>query len=267
MEEKSLRERIYDMVEEGDGTRKRDFYDCFMIIVILISLIPLMDHRSSLLLTALDHITVAIFIVDYILRWITADYKFRNRSFASFLFYPFTPMAIVDLISILPSLILISKTFKAFRIIRLLKAFRAFRAFRLFRYSTSVRLIMNVMGSSRSSLVAVGSLVCGYILLCSLIIFNVEPEMFDSFYDAIYWATVSLTTIGYGDLVPTTFLGKLMTILSAFFGVAVIALPAGIMSAEFMNELQKQEEAKKEEKLQVDDPEEPKENGGKHENL
>ena len=71
MEEKSLRERIYDMVEEGDGTRKRDFYDCFMIIVILISLIPLMDHRSSLLLTALDHITVAIFIVDYILRWIT----------------------------------------------------------------------------------------------------------------------------------------------------------------------------------------------------
>lgn len=247
--ERSFRERIFDMVEEGDWSNQRDRYDVFMIIVIIVSFIPLMTHKSSAFLVMLDHVTVVIFIIDYILRWMTADYKFKDPSFTSFLKYPFTPMAIIDLLSILPSLILISKSFKALRIIRMLKGLRAFRALRIFRYSKGVQMILDVMESSKHSLITVAGIVSGYILVCAMIIFNVEPESFDTFFEAVYWATVSLTTIGYGDFYPVTFLGRLITMVSSIFGIAVIALPAGIVTAEFMSELQKQEkEREKKEK-------------------
>lgn len=255
----SLRKRIFDMVEPVEASRKRDYYDFFMIFVIGLSLVPLMTHKETSFLRALDHVTVTIFIIDYILRWITADYKFKNHSFASFLFYPFTPMAIIDLISILPSLFLISKTFKALRIIRMLRAFRAFRALRIIRYSRGMLMILEVLKSSKNSLIAVAGLVFGYILICALIVFNVEPGSFDTFFEAIYWATVSLTTIGYGDIYPVSFLGRLMTMVSSIIGIAVIALPAGIVTAEFMNELQSQEK-EREQKEREQKEREKKEN-------
>ena len=84
---------------------------------------------------------------------------------------------------------------------------------------------------------AVGGLAVGYILISAIVIFNVEPASFSSFFDAIYWATVSLTTVGYGDIYPVTVLGRAVAMLSSFFGIAVVALPAGIITAEYLNSL------------------------------
>ena len=89
-------------------------------------------------------------------------------------------------------------------------------------------------------MIAVGSLTIGYILVSALIVFNVEQESFNSFYEAIYWATVSLTTVGYGDVYPVTAVGRAITMLSSIFGIAVVALPAGIITAGFMSELEEQ---------------------------
>ena len=80
-------------------------------------------------------------------------------------------------------------------------------------------------------------LAVGYVLTAALLIFNLEPQTFDSFFDAIYWAVVSLTTMGYGDIYPVTTVGRIITILSAFVGVAIVALPAGIITAGYMEEL------------------------------
>lgn len=240
----SFRRRVYDMLESGDVFGRRGSYDIFMIIVIVLSLLPLMFHDEGPFLTFLDYATVTIFIIDYALRWMTADYKFGSRSISSFLYYPFTFMAVIDLISILPSLILISKAFKALRIIRMLRAFRAFRALRIFRYSAGMLLIVEVLRSSRRPMAAVFNLVIAYIVICALIMFNVEPESFDSFYDAIYWSLISLTTIGYGDYYPVSEIGKFVTMASALFGLVVIALPAGIVTAEFMKELEGRKDVK-----------------------
>ena len=68
-------------------------------------------------------------------------------------------------------------------------------------------------------------------------IFNVEPDSFDNFFDAVYWATVSLTTMGYGDIYPVTTIGRIVTMVSSIFGIAIIALPAGIITAGFMEQL------------------------------
>lgn len=76
-----------------------------------------------------------------------------------------------------------------------------------------------------------------YIFISALIIYNVEPQSFGNFFEAIYWATVSLTTVGYGDIYPVTTTGRIVTMASSIFGIAIIAMPAGIISAGFVNEL------------------------------
>ena len=75
----------------------------------------------------------------------------------------------------------------------------------------------------------------GYVLLSALVIFNAEPDTFDNFFDAVYWATVSLTTMGYGDISPVTVPGRIVTMVSSFVGIAIVALPAGIVTAGYMD--------------------------------
>jgi voltage-gated potassium channel len=78
-----------------------------------------------------------------------------------------------------------------------------------------------------------------YILVSALIIYNVEPESFNTFFDAIYWATVSLTTVGYGDIYPVTTIGRIVTMISSVFGIAIIALPSGVITAGYLSEINK----------------------------
>ena len=96
---------------------------------------------------------------------------------------------------------------------------------------------MNVLNRSKDSLAAVCTLAVAYILIAALVIFNVEPESFDTFFDAIYWATVSLTTVGYGDIYPITTVGRVVTMVSSIFGIAIVALPSGIVTAEYLSSL------------------------------
>lgn len=81
---------------------------------------------------------------------------------------------------------------------------------------------------------------CQWQVLC-IAMFNVEPATFPSFFDAVYWATVSLTTVGYGDIYAVSTIGKVITMLSSVFGIAIVALPAGIVTAGYMEEINKDE--------------------------
>ncbi len=166
-------------------------------------------------------------------------------------------MAIIDLISILPSLNFIGSGFKLLRVLRMIRAMRVIRVFMAARYSKSFEIIGNVLRSSKESLVAVCALAGGYILVSSLVIFNVEPDSFNSFFDAIYWATVSLTTVGYGDIYPVTVLGRIVTMVSSIFGIAIVALPAGIITAGYMSEISKMKETKQQEKDSTECEEQP----------
>ena len=234
-----MRKKIYDIISapEEKNIISR-CYDFFMITVITLSLVPLFFKQTTIFFYLLDKLCVGIFIIDYIFRWITADYKYNERKAASFLKYPFSFMAVIDLVSILPSLTILNPGFKLLRILWMFRTLRVLRAFKLLRYSKNARMIMNVFNRQKVALSYVLVLAIAYIVLSALVIFNVEPTSFDSFFDAIYWATVSLTTVGYGDLYPITTIGRIVAMISSLFGVAIIALPAGIITAGYMRELQ-----------------------------
>ncbi len=233
-----MRERVFQIIEKSkDGDRISAYYDFFMLFVIVASLVPLAFKQELKAFIVIDKICVCIFILDYILRWMTADYKFESDSVWSFVRYPFSFMAIVDLVSILPSLSIVSRGFKMLRLLRMFRALRVFRIFKALRYSKNVYIILEVLKKTKRSLIAVCILAGGYILIAALVIFNVEPDTFDNFFEAVYWATVSLTTVGYGDIYPTSSIGRIFTMLSSFFGIAIVALPAGIITAGYMKEL------------------------------
>ena len=238
-----MREKIYQIIEPGPGGNKyANAYDIGMIIVIFCSFIPLMFTKETPVLVALDIATATIFAADYILRWMTADLKFGKKGIFSFLRYPFSPMAIIDLLSILPIILLISPAFKLMRFTRLILAFRTLRLMRIIRYSRNLRIIMNVFHKQRQAFLMILILTVGYIFVTATIMFQIEPEMFVNFFDAIYWAVILLTTVGYGDILSATTLGKLITILSALMGIALVALPAGLIVAGYLNEVQNDEE-------------------------
>lgn len=234
-----MRRKIFGVIEVADGNNRASaIYDYAMMVVILISLLPLTVKEANPFLRSIEMISSVIFILDYLLRLCTADYKL-SKGAISFLLYPFTPMAIIDLLCILPTFTAMSSTFKVLKILRLFRTFRVFRALKMVRYSKSIRIISAVIVKQKAPLMAVCTLAIAYTLICALIIFNVEPQTFDTFFDAIYWATVSLTTMGYGDIYPVTNIGRAVTMLSSVVGIAIIALPSGIITAGYMDELQK----------------------------
>lgn len=232
-----MRKKIFETIEPGEGSVSK-LYDIAMIALIVGSLIPLAFHTENAVFMWVERISTGAFLFDYLLRWITADYKL-SRGGLSFLVYPFTVMAIVDLVSVLPGLFAFNKGLKLLRLVRLFRAMRVLRVFKAARYSKNVGLILNVLRRQRELLSAVLYIAAVYVVISALVIFNAEPESFGTFFDAVYWAVVSLTTMGYGDIYPVTTLGRALTMISSIFGIAIVAMPAGIITAGFMEEMEK----------------------------
>ena len=220
----------------AEDSHANTMYSAAMMVIIVISLLPLAFKQTNAVFTAIEWICAVIFVGDYILRLWTADYKLHKGNL-SFLLFPFTPMAVIDLLALLPVFVSVSGGLKVLKVFRLLRTFRVLRAFKVIRYSKNIIIICNVIRRQRTALYAVATLAIGYILVSALVIFNIEPDTFGSFFDAIYWATVSLTTVGYGDIFPTSAVGRLVAMISSFIGIAIVALPAGIITAGYMDEI------------------------------
>ena len=213
----SLRRKIYEVIEVADkDDRDSLIYDRFMLVCIAASIVPLCFKETNALFIWLDRATVTVFIVDYLLRWWTADLKYEKSGKWAFLRYPFSFFGIVDLLSILPSLTMLSSGFKLFRLFRLNKALKALK---FLRYSHSFELILNVIKREKRALAAVCVLAGGYIALSALI---------------------TLTTVGYGDIYPTSEIGRIVSMTSSFMGIAIVALPTGIITAGYMRELSRE---------------------------
>ncbi|MDE6282449.1 MAG: ion transporter [Muribaculaceae bacterium] len=232
----SFRHRIYLIVTPYDNNSSRDsrIYDYFQLVAIVLSLVPLAFRKYTPFFAGLEYSCVCLFIIDYVLRWLTADFKMR-KGWISFLLYPVTPMAIIDMLSILPTFSVINEAFHLFRITRL---FKIFRLLKFGRYSKELGIFMQVLMQQRSVLLSVLTLAIFYIILTALLMFSVDDK-FETFFDALYWATSALTTVGYGDVYPHNDVGKVISMLSSLVGVAIIALPSGVITASYLQTVEK----------------------------
>lgn len=236
-----MRTRLHEIVgRPAPGDLASRLYDLFIVIVALCSIAPALFHANTLtddatsLLAKVDITTAYILSFDYLLRWMTYDIESGKRGqVRQFFKYPFTFSAIVDLLSILPTMNILPSGFLFLRALRIV---------RLFRYSRQLAIIVNVFVQERKTLGSVFLLAVAYILATALVMFTFEPETFSDFMDAVYWSTITLTTVGFGDICPNSDLGHILTSISSIFGIFIFALPAGIMTGGFLQQLRQKEE-------------------------
>jgi len=241
------RDFIREMIEPRKDSSASRIYDSIMLVAIIVGVFPLLFRTQYRLFWYFDLVSCLCFVVDYILCWITCDLRSSKNRWGAFIVYPFTPMAIIDMLSILPTINLLTPTFKIVRISRLLKILRVVK---VVRYFESLEIILAVIRKQRKILYTVLSLALFYTFITAMIMFNAEedinPEtgkfLFDNFFDAFYWAACTLTTVGYGDLYPISDIGRIISIISSMVGIAIIALPSGIITAGYLDELKSRKE-------------------------
>lgn len=231
----TLRERLYEIIFEAETAAGKAF-DLALLLAIVLSIgavlldsVPEINARYAGLLHTAEWAFTLLFTLEYTLRL----YSVRNPIAYAVSFY-----GIVDLLAILPTyLSLILTGGQSLIVIRALRLLRAFRILKLVQFvGEATQLRRALMASSRKILVFLGA-VLTLVLIIGAMMYLIEggAHGFDSIPQAVYWAIVTLTTVGYGDVVPHTSVGKLLASLVMVLGYGIIAVPTGIVTVELTN--------------------------------
>jgi voltage-gated potassium channel len=228
----------------------------FIVILIILNVVAVMletlpsiekNTDAKLFFHYFDLVSVIIFTVEYVLRVWSSNHEEKYKgSFRGRLKYMVSSAALIDLIAILPSYLhaLIPGGFDL-RMLRMLRLLRFLRLFRLTAYTKPAHMIANVFRKRKNELVLSFILATFLIIIASCIMYFAEhqaihsdgtPNGFTSIPATLWWSVVSLTTTGYGDIYPYTTLGKVLASIIMLTGVAFFALPAGIITAGFIEE-------------------------------
>ncbi|MDD5927897.1 MAG: ion transporter [Firmicutes bacterium] len=238
------RRRIFTIIQVGNLS---DFpsraYDISLVIAVAVNIfIAIFDTFEQAapyegIIWAVECVTVVFFAIDYILRIWTADYLYENMSPGKArLKFIFSWAGLVDLLSCLPFLVSSGGgALRMFRIIRIL------RVFRIHHYADPLRVIGDVLKKKQGQLLSSIFIVMILMVASSLMMYNLEheaqPEAFANAFSGFWWAANTLLTVGYGDIVPVTLAGKICGTLLTFLGVGMVAIPTGILSAGFMEQV------------------------------
>ena len=218
-------------------------YDMSLVIAVAVNIfIAIFDtfpqaEPYEKIIWAVECVTVIFFAIDYVLRIWTADYLYENLSpTRARLKFIFSWAGLVDLLSCLPFLVASGGgALRMFRIIRIL------RVFRIHHYADPLRVIGDVIKKKQGQLLSSIFIVFILMIASSLMMYNLEhdaqPEAFANAFSGFWWAANTLLTVGYGDIVPVTLAGKICGTLLTFLGVGIVAIPTGILSAGFMEQV------------------------------
>lgn len=225
----TFRQRLKAIVETRE-TRAGRLFDAFIYVVILVSLVdfsietvPDLSANVRSVLSAIEVATVLIFTVEYLLRIYVSD----NR-----LNFVTSGWGIIDLVAILPFYLALGLDLRSLRILRFL---RLARVLKIGRYSKAARLFARAFRIAQAELVLFFAAALMLIYLSAILIYYFEneaqPEVFSSVFASLWWAVVTLTTVGYGDAYPITVGGKVFTFFVLMIGLGTIAVPSGIVAA------------------------------------
>ncbi len=252
---KQLKTIIYEILEASDSTHFYSFADDLIIpFLIVLNVTAFIASTSSsfslaykLLFECIEIICSLVFTIEYVLRmWVcTVDRKYSHPIWGR-LKYALTPLSMIDLISILPFYLL--WLFPDLRFVYVISILRLLRLIKISRYSESVRTLGTVLYAKKEELLATAFAVFILLIFASSLMYFVEssaqPKSFGSIPDAMWWGVVTLTTVGYGDIYPITPIGRFLGSILAFLGIGIFALPAGIISSGFSEEVQRRKQEK-----------------------
>lgn len=240
---------LYQIIDENNkDTWLARSFDIFIVVLIVSNVLAIILASFQGIrevygpaLRAFEYFSVGIFTLEYLARIITADIKYPNHSrLGALVLLLLSPMAIIDLLAILPAYLpmLIAIDLRFIRALRLL---RLLRLFKLNRYSTSMQLFVDVFKEKRSDLYVTVFVTVILLVIASTLMYHVEgqvqPDVFPNIGAAFWWAIATLTTVGYGDAVPVTVTGKLISGAIALLGIGLVALPTGILSSAFVQKI------------------------------
>lgn len=247
-----IKKRTYEIIERGsNGDKFSRIFDYSIMVLIILNV-------ASILLESFDGISgafgsyfevleifsVIVFTIEYLLRLWTANLKFpTHKGFAAIARQMSSPMAVIDFLAIFPTYIIIlaGGLSGSFMFLRILRLTRLLRIFKLTRYSNALNLVGKVIKDKKEELTITFFITFLLVLMASTIMYYVEHEVnaeaFPNIGAAIWWAIATLTTIGYGDVYPATGLGRFLSGVIALLGIGLVAMPTGIISSSFMEEL------------------------------
>lgn len=244
-----MKKRIFEIIEKAeDGDKLSKVFDYTILLLIILTVIAIiMESYHNLSITykkefeIFEIISVTVFTVEYLLRVWTADFKYDNYSkLIARIKFIVSFMALIDLFAILPFYLPMIFPFDL-RFLRIVRLTRLFRIFKLNRYSKALNLIVKVFKEKKEELFATVFIMLFIIMISSTLIYyieyDVQPEAFPNIVASFWWSIATLTTVGYGDIYPITALGKVLASVIAISGIGLVALPTGILSSGFMEEI------------------------------
>ena len=242
--EESLRRRVFDLLERVDRhARLPRIIAGALVTLILINVVaavfetvPSLAFQYEWLFQSIEAASLVIFSIEYLVRlWVSVEHpRARGRpAWRARLAYAVTPAAIIDLVAILPFFI------EAFTDahLRIIVLVRLLRLFKLGRYSTGFQSLLEALRRERQALLASFLILVSVVLVSASFAYMAEraaqPDAFGSIPDAIWWAMATVTTVGYGDVVPKTALGRIVGGFTMISGILMIALPVAIIGSSF----------------------------------
>lgn len=257
------RARLYHALETHEPDDKLSSMISFTIvgliginlIAIILESIPSYEAAYGEIFAIIEYVSCFIFALEYVARvWVCVEATTTSQlaqtievptsHLAKRLRHVTRPMAIIDLLAFLPSILTLLFPGLDLRFLRIL---RLFRVFKLTRYFSSLEVLLNVLYDERKSLMGTFLIMLIVLTLAASALYLVEheqqPETFGSIPQAMWWAMAALTTVGYGDAIPMTPVGKILGSLVTILGIGMVALPSGILAASFSEHLRFQRES------------------------
>ena len=251
-----IKKIVFEVIQPAErGNVASKIFDVFIMLLIFASIasvfIMTFDVSPEVIkfLNRFEWWVLIVFSVEYLLRIWTADMLYPELSpWRARLKYVCSGMAIIDLIAILPFYLPIFMTIKP-EVIRSLRLVRLLRLFKLSRYTDAVSSIWSVFRNKIQEIVVSVVFVVMILIIASLLIYYAEhdaqPDKFANAFSGVWWAVATLTTVGYGDIYPVTAMGRFLGGIIALTGIGLVAVPTGIISAGFVELLEKKRGGKK----------------------
>jgi voltage-gated potassium channel len=247
----TIRQQVYQTLEFSARGRRgaRLYINLFLVLIIVFNSIAIIlhtipeirhNHLYESIFQDFEIFSVIIFTIEYFLRiWSCVENPLYKNNWRGRLSYIFSFWGLVDFLGIFPFYFTLLTS--DFGIVRILRVFRLFRLFRITRYSHALKVISSVIKEQKEELLLSFSFIILTLLIGSSTMYYLEqaaqPEKFKSIPASLWWGVVTMTTTGYGDIYPVTTFGKIIGGIFSMLGVALFALPTGILASGFIEQI------------------------------